>query len=794
LVFDYRYLHDGQNLSDHCPIFISIAIYNVQQTTNTTKRYRQKAQWNKATEANICEYRETINSLLSKIKLPLEALYCKDFHCSQHKNSINVYCDKLIQACTDASDKCIPRTRKKGLAGWNDVAQPLRDEAMFWHNMWVSCGRPNDGVVVDIRRRTRAKYKQMVKQLKRDQINISRNKMASSLQEPNKRDFWNEIKRQNGKRNSFVNTVDGENGEGNISQLFASNYKELYNSVSYNVNDMQNILDVVDNGIIDCCSTGKCRVPHHIEVTDVKSAINKLKCNKADGVTNLMSDALLNSPLSLTTHLSLLFSACIIHGFTPENMLLSTLIPIPKSNTKSRSDSSNYRAIALGSLFVKILDNIVMVNCDYVFKSSDLQFGFKPGHSTTQCSFVIEEIIEYYNSHNSPVFVVTLDASKAFDRVEYTKLFKLLINRGICSAIARLLIYMYTNQKLRVNWNGIFSNSFNVTNGVKQGGILSPLLFCLYIDSLLIRLSNSHTGCHVGNRFVGALCYADDVCLLASTRSSVMKMLSICESYGIDYKVSFNSTKSHITVCNSKATNPIDISNVNFPMYGHNIDIQQRVIHLGRFIGDYQHVSSNIDKSINDLVRSLNYVMSNFGHCSSDVRNFLFQSYCTSFYGSPLWSLGDKYIERFYCTWRKCIRRVWNISHMTHCKYIPLLYGGQNIDVQLLYRFLSFYLTSYRSNNTIVLLCSRLCETSNSTVALNRRKLLMKLNNDGSIFDSKYGMEFIRNKIKGDDTNNINDICYGNVIKEICLIRDGVIHTDIPISMLNILLTDLCNN
>ena len=69
----------------------------------------------------------------------------------------------------------------------------------------------------------------------------------------------------------------------------------------------------------------------------------------------------------------------------------------------------------------------------------DLQYGFKAGHSTTQCSFVLEEVVDYYVRNKSPVFVVLLDASRAFDRIQYVKLFKLLLNRGLCSLIARFL-------------------------------------------------------------------------------------------------------------------------------------------------------------------------------------------------------------------------------------------------------------------------------------------------------------------------------------------------------------------
>ena len=78
--------------------------------------------------------------------------------------------------------------------------------------------------------------------------------------------------------------------------------------------------------------------------------------------------------------------------------------------------------IALGSIVCKILDTIIMTKCETVFQSSDYQFGFKTAHSTTQCSFIVQEIIEFYNNNGSPVYLATLDASQAFDRVEYVNL------------------------------------------------------------------------------------------------------------------------------------------------------------------------------------------------------------------------------------------------------------------------------------------------------------------------------------------------------------------------------------
>ena len=137
-----------------------------------------------------------------------------------------------------------------------------------------------------------------------------------------------------------------------------------------------------------------------------------------------------------------------------------------------------------------------------------------------------------------------LDASKAFDRVEYVQLFNLLCSRGLCPRVAKVLIYMYTNQCMSVKWNGVNSESFACTNGIKQGGVLSPTLFCVYFNELLCRLESSGFGCYVGHKFIGALGYADDLAILAPTKLSAQFMLNVCEEFARDYKVKFNAAKS----------------------------------------------------------------------------------------------------------------------------------------------------------------------------------------------------------------------------------------------------------
>ena len=95
------------------------------------------------------------------------------------------------------------------------------------------------------------------------------------------------------------------------------------------------------------------------------------------------------------------------------------------------------------------------------------------------CSMVLKEAISYYVNHGSCVFCVFLDATKAFDRVQYCSLFDKLLETNVDPLFLRIMVNIYTGQLVKVLWNGVYSQNFPVVNGVKQGGILSPVLFCI---------------------------------------------------------------------------------------------------------------------------------------------------------------------------------------------------------------------------------------------------------------------------------------------------------------------------
>jgi len=136
----------------------------------------------------------------------------------------------------------------------------------------------------------------------------------------------------------------------------------------------------------------------------------------------------------LYTNVALLFSAIIVHGFSPEEFCTGTIIPIPKGSNANLTDNAISGYICWGFWSHKYSNYFLM---------SNLQFSFKAKHYTHLCTMTVRDLSYYYNSSNSMASCTFLDAIVAFDQVGYCK-FYLLIDRGLTACLIRVLISLCT--------------------------------------------------------------------------------------------------------------------------------------------------------------------------------------------------------------------------------------------------------------------------------------------------------------------------------------------------------------
>ena len=291
-----------------------------------------------------------------------------------------------------------------------------------------------------------------------------------------------------------------------------------------------------------------------------------------------------------------------------------------------------------------------------------------------------------------------LDASKAFDRVHYGKIFNLLKQRRIPALIRRLLLDMYTRQKMRTIWNNNLSDVFYVSNGVKQGGILSPLLFCVYFDELLIRIRDSGLGCHVGHLSYAGLGYADDVTTAAPSLGSLQSLLVICENFAKEFNVLWNCGK---TVCikigkdSIPPTRPVTLN-------GCVLKWKSKVKHLGNFVSFDLNDHHDIMYKKGVFISQVNKLNVKFSTLASTLRGKLLQTYCCSWYGCQTWDIVGNDVSCMQTEWNKAVRRSLGLPYATHRNLLSSVVQSASFRVQHSRRVKKFIESFINSSNVHV--------------------------------------------------------------------------------------------
>jgi hypothetical protein len=186
----------------------------------------------------------------------------------------------------------------------------------------------------------------------------------------------------------------------------------------------------------------------------------------------------------------------------------------------------------------------VLDRYSYYLTTSDCQFGFKKNLSCREAIYCVRNVIETFVSNGSTVNICALDLSKAFDRMCHYSLFSELMKREIPIQVLTILEKWFNESTTCIKWNGCVTHFFRLEAGVRQGGVLSPFLFSVFIDSIVARVESAGVGCYIRTVCCSIFLYADDIILLSPTISGLQVLLNVCENYLIEIGMSINVKKS----------------------------------------------------------------------------------------------------------------------------------------------------------------------------------------------------------------------------------------------------------
>ena len=371
------------------------------------------------------------------------------------------------------------------------------------------------------------------------------NRMHRSFVSKSQTEFWKSWKQLYSKSQPGLHTV--VNGVSSKKEI-ADSFKEHFIKVS-KPNNLQRVEHLeasftekylkATNSHANCsCSS------YQMSLQNILDAVFSMKKGKCGDDDSIHAEHFFNAPVSLLCRLQRLLNGKLMHECVPHQFQKGTIVPIVKDNTGDKGDLNNYRGITIAPIISKIFEHALRIIFQPFLSTSSYQLGFKKNSSTSLAIQCLKETINYYTSNGSNVYCSFLDASKAFDRLVHAGLFTKLLEQNVPLIFLNLIKAWYSNLQCRVRWGDTISEWFFIKAGVRQGGVLSPDFYCIYVDELAKILSKMRIGCHLRNTFLSILLYADDMALLSPSLKGLQKLLSATKSYCEEWDILLNAKKS----------------------------------------------------------------------------------------------------------------------------------------------------------------------------------------------------------------------------------------------------------
>lgn len=405
-----------------------------------------------------------------------------------------------------------------------------------------------------------------------------------------------------------------------------------------------------------------------ITTEEVERAIKNAKNRKATGPDEIPAEMLKLLEGKGKKLLLQLFNAIYNTGIIPNDWLQSTFITIPKkTNAKNCSD---HRTISLMSHVLKIFLSIIHQRIYHKIEDhiGDTQFGFRKGLGTREALFSIEVLVQRSRDVNSDVFLCFIDFEKAFDRVRHEKMIEVLRTTGIDDKDLRIIANLYWQQKAVIRVGERSTEEIEIRRGVRQGCILSPLIFNLYSEKIFDEaVQQAQEGIVINGVTLNNLRYADDTVLMADSLEGLIRLLhSVTEACSLS-GLTLNTKKTKYMIISKQ-----QIIDTGIQVNGIQLERVKKFTYLGHTLDEQWDHTVEIRCRIERARAAFNQMKRILcGHdLNLSLRIRLVRCYVFSvlLYGVESWTLTEAALKKLQAFEMWVYRRMLKISWMDHVR------------------------------------------------------------------------------------------------------------------------------
>lgn len=395
---------------------------------------------------------------------------------------------------------------------------------------------------------------------------------------------------------------------------------------------------------------------------EVTAAIEQLKSRKAPGPDGIHAEFLKLLGTENIKRITSIFNEIYTSGRIPETWLKSEFITLPKKPSAKTCD--DYRTISLMShvlkLFLKIIHRRIYKLCEEQIAPN--QFGFLNAVGTREALFSVQVLIQRSRDVNSNVFACLIDYKKAFDRVKHEMMVEIMKQIGTDARTINIITNLYWNQTAVLKIDGEHTEDIQIQRGVRQGCILSPILFNLYSEFIFREaLENIDEGIPLNGVRVNNIRYADDAIVFADTQEGLQalmdKVVEVSKRYGLEMNV--NKTKL-LVVSKEQINNAhIKINNVR-------IERVKQYTYLGTIINENwdntQEIKCRIEKA-RAIFNKMSALFKNHNlTLATKIRFLRCYVFSVLLYGVETWTVSQEMTKRLEAFELWLYRRMLRIS------------------------------------------------------------------------------------------------------------------------------------